>query len=250
MKITKEIAELHLLISDPELPHVPMQRDAEFLLTLKEPLLHCYSWSAPVLTYGYFARPDALLHLDQLARFGWHASRRPTGGGVIFHITDFAFSLLIPRAHPRVMRNPYANYAWINALVLKAIAPFFTPEMRLDLAPREAPDEEALQVANLRPTFCMAAISRYDLVVEGKKIGGAAERLTRDGLLHQGSLYLSDPPYEIIQDIVQNGKAVVNTMREVSRPLLGGAPSSDELQAIRSRLCHALYDTFSNALKQ
>lgn len=254
--MTRERAagEVRLLISDLALPHVPMQRDTELLGTLKEPLLHCYSWSAPTLTYGYFARPDHLLHLDQLERYGWHAARRPTGGGVIFHVSDFTFSLFIPHTHPHVKRCPDANYAWINALVLKAVAPFFAldecADLGLDLAEVEERKQggEMLAIGQLRPTFCMATLSRYDLIVGQKKIGGAAQRQTRDGLLHQGSIYLADPPFEIIQDVVKNGKEVVEVMRKSSLPLLAHAPSKDELQSVRRTLSTALYDTFKACL--
>jgi lipoate-protein ligase A len=34
---------------------------------------------------------------------------------------------------------------------------------------------------------------RFDLVALGQKLGGAAQRRTREGMLHQGSLLLPDP---------------------------------------------------------
>lgn len=254
---------LRLLISEPNFPHVHMERDAELLRAFsasvstsvsvsaseQTPLLHYYDWSVPSLTYGYFACPHTLLHLDQLKRYGWHAARRPTGGGVIFHLTDFAFSLLIPRSHPYVCGSPHANYAWINALVLQAIQPFLgggahLAHMDVD---REACQEEDVLIGNRRPTFCMAQISCYDLVVDGKKVGGAAQRKTREGLLHQGSLYLADPPFEIIQEVVREGQQMVQTMRETSRPLMTQALSAEALCMLRCELRHALYESLSRA---
>ena len=40
----------------------------------------------------------------------------------------------------------------------------------------------------------MAKPTPFDLVIEGKKVGGAAQRRTRKGLLHQGSLSVCPPP--------------------------------------------------------
>lgn len=260
MNLYNSTATLRLLISEPALPHVSMDRDAELLRRLSDvnvedatssvcaraPVLHYYDWSVPSLTYGYFARPDALLHLDQLARHGWHAARRPTGGGVIFHFTDFAFSLLIPCPHSSLSLNPLANYAWINGIVLQAIQPFLPRGMRGDLVQKKEDHQiERVEIAKLRPTFCMAESSHYDLIVDGKKIGGAAQRQTRHGLLHQGSLYLTDPPFEMIQEVVQNGEHIVRSMKETSAPLVKGSLSAEALHTLRTELRCVLYETFN-----
>lgn len=245
---------LQLVLSEPNLPHVHMQHDGQALQAFsheerKAPILHCYNWSVPSLTYGYFARPEALLHLEALQAGGWHAAKRPTGGGVIFHVSDFAFSLLIPNAYVST-RNPYRNYAWINQLVLKAITPLFGlgGSVPVDLAKTPCQEEgcENIAIGCLRPAFCMAEISPFDLVIEGKKVGGAAQRHTRHGLLHQGSLYLTHPPFEAMQTLLQDGKRIVQAMRLNSRPLIEEVGVSEKkLQEVRGCLTQALYRTFS-----
>lgn len=66
-----------------------MAIDAELLETLtpkSAPILHFYRWEKPSLTYGYFINPAEHLNLDALLRDGVSLARRPTGGGIVFHI--------------------------------------------------------------------------------------------------------------------------------------------------------------------
>lgn len=238
---------LQLLVSVPNLPHVHMERDAELLRNpLEAPLLHYYDWSLPSLTYGYFANPEALLHQDQLAIYGLHAARRPTGGGAIFHLTDLAFSLLIPNNHPKLSLSPLENYAWVNNLVLQAIKSFLPLDDQLALSiPLVEQDVNAsIEIAARRPTFCMAETSKYDLMVGTKKIGGAAQRQTRNGLLHQGSIYLAPPPFEIIEKVMQRGDQIARIMKENSKPLVSACLAT-QLSQLRQQLREKLHTTLS-----
>ena len=100
-----------------------MRCDAELLENAKnfsKPVLHFYEWEFPSATYGYFADPASLLFLDQIGPL--NLARRPTGGGVIFHIWDFAFSILVPANSALYSVNTLSNYALINAIVLSSIS--------------------------------------------------------------------------------------------------------------------------------
>ena len=59
------------------------------------PLLHLYQWDGPSATYGYFIDPSKYLDLNKLRQHHVALARRPTGGGIVFHIWDLAFSFLI-----------------------------------------------------------------------------------------------------------------------------------------------------------
>jgi len=52
----------------------------------------------------------------------------------------------------------------------------------------EQPTPSGRSGANLR---CFEKISRYDVVLDGVKIAGGAQRVTKTGLLHQGSIQTS-----------------------------------------------------------
>ena len=132
-------------------------------------------------------------------------ARRPTGGGIIFHLTDFAFSILFPASHPSISSNVVENYAFVNegiSKVLKVYRPnFFDPHL---LSPHfsETPGP-----------FCMAKPTIYDLMSGNKKIGGAAQRRTKNGVLHQGSISLTFPSEELLCQILKDPVEVIAAMK-------------------------------------
>lgn len=135
--------------------------------------LKFYEWQKPSLTYGYFTNPNEFLNKHE-----FDAARRPTGGGVLFHTLDLAFSLLLP---PRfVHENTYENYKSVNDVIAKALKELgLETEFKISTSPNSK--------------FCMATPTIYDLLIEGKKCVGAAQRKTKEGLLHQGTIALRVP---------------------------------------------------------
>src|ERR1700722_4751196 len=88
-----------------------------------QPVLHLYEWEAPSITYGYFIDPEKHLVMESTGLLGLQLARRPTGGGIICHTTDFTFLILVPANHPAYSSNTLENYAYINGLVSNIIKP-------------------------------------------------------------------------------------------------------------------------------
>jgi lipoate-protein ligase A len=154
-----------------------MDFDYQRLLNLKSsdlPSLTFYDWQMPAFTYGYFSNIDQHLNLQKADEMGYKSGKRPTGGGIIFHSHDVAFSFLLPSS--QISENTLKNYCFVNSIVNHALSDFKCTLFTEDKDP-----------AALSP-FCWAKPTIYDLFWQGKKVGGAAQRRTKNGLLHQGSL--------------------------------------------------------------
>lgn len=226
----------HIIESGCLPPADIMAKDAALLANLdSHPILHFYEWQGSCLTYGYFTDPSRYLHLDQLSRYQLHKARRPTGGGIIFHLTDWAFSLLIPAHHPCVSVNTLENYAFINRQVAEVVAVFMARQVFPQLLA-----QEPVCVQKECHAFCMAKPTQYDLIVEGKKVGGAAQRRTRQGLLHQASLSLLFPPLDLLQAVLKNAEEVLPAMQANTCCLLSEDVNLQELQTARQTLQHLL----------
>jgi lipoate-protein ligase A len=65
--------------------------------------------------------------------------------------------------------------------------------------------------------FCMARPTRYDVMWEGKKVGGAAQRRSRHAYLHQGTIAITPAPQRVLEDVLRN--------REVARHMAVYSPS-------------------------
>lgn len=200
------------------------------------PLLHLYDWKAPSATYGYFTNPADFLSLQAIHSQGLTLARRPTGGGIIFHLYDFAFSLIMPITYSEVTLNTLDNYHFVNGYVAKAIQLFSGGTLTTQLLPTEMPSLDSSS-----QHFCMAKPTKYDIIVEGRKVGGGAQRRTKQGLLHQGSISLRMPSKELLNEVLLPGTLVLESMQQQSYPLLGASASAKELGEARSELKKLLF---------
>ncbi len=232
------MASWQIIESGRLLPDAIMAKDAFLLEQLESnpfPILHCYEWQNPCLTYGYFTDPSRYLDFKALEECGLQMARRPTGGGMIFHLSDFAFSILIPANHPRFSLNTLENYAFINQKVAEIVSFFTQHSLQPQLLPIDSPCSSQDCHA-----FCMAKPTQYDLIIEGKKIGGAAQRRTRFGLLHQASLSLLFPPLEILCRVLKNYESVLEAMQMHSYCMLNSQTTTQQLQEARIQLKNLL----------
>lgn len=207
-----------------------MERDSALLQSLAEHprcVLHLYDWEQPSATYGYFIDPDNYFNHEGLNRRQMQLARRPTGGGIIFHTCDLAYSVLIPATHPTYSLNPLENYALINKAVSDAIATFIAKP--LELLPLQVPSSGF-------DAFCMATPTRYDVMLEGRKVGGAAQRRMKQGYLHQGSIALGLPEADLLQDVLESSGTVADAMLRHGYALLGSTYDSEQLEDARRSL--------------
>lgn len=212
-----------------------MGLDAKFLAELDPlsttPILHLYDWQESSATYGHFIDPK--LHLsEEVFRTGClQLAKRPTGGGVIFHTTDWAFSILVPAGHEAYSVNTLDNYAFVNHLVIEVISRFLGTTIDLNLLPIE---EKPLDISSSH--FCMGKPTKYDVMWNGKKVCGGAQRRTKAGFLHQGTISLMMPEEEFLRKVLLPGTFVREAMYKNTFALLGSSTSEKDLLEARKQL--------------
>lgn len=190
-----------------------MAIDAALLRGLAEnpqPVLHFYEWEKPSATYGHFLDPYKYLSREAVREHGIQLARRPTGGGIVFHLTDFAFSVLIPANHPSYCVNTLDNYAFIHRTLASALGKFLGEAETLDLL-----REEPTQLHPSAKHFCMAGPTLNDVMLQGKKLAGGAQRRTRHGFLHQGTIALYSPDEDLLEMILES-KTLAEEFRKTS----------------------------------
>ncbi|NGX55730.1 MAG: Octanoyltransferase LipM [Chlamydiae bacterium] len=222
-----------------------MAIDSALLLDMENtqtPILHLYDWAGDSATYGHFVDPIKFLNLEAVVAHGLHLAKRPTGGGIVFHNCDLAFSVLIPAMHPSFSQRPLDNYAFINERVLWAIQQFIGGAPELLPEEPEAPDPCC-------KNFCMAKPTKYDVMISGRKVGGAAQRKTRHGYLHQGSISLGMLPDDYLTDLLAPNIIIMNEIRKNSFPLLGDKWTKKALSEARRALSELLKRAFCDEME-
>jgi len=82
----------------------------------------------------------------------------------------------------------------------------------------------------------MAKPTKYDVLLQGKKVAGAAQRKTKKGFLHQGSISLQLPAQEYLDAVLIPGSAVAQAMQQVSCPLLPQNASAGQMREAKEVL--------------
>ncbi len=144
-----------------------------------QPIIRFYQFSNPCCTIGFSQRRLPLLESIENQNLPW--VRRPTGGGVVWHTNDIIFSMVLPESiHPDFHCAP-ETYRLIHEAVVSALTAFsINPEYFSENEKQKTPDE----------LICFDHPVKNDVLLNGDKIAGGAERRSNHYVLHQESLQL------------------------------------------------------------
>ena len=191
------------VIDDPQPRGAPLNMavDEALLDHLADtPVLRIYRWARPAVSFGYF---DELAPVT--ARFpGRDLVRRWTGGGVVEHGQDLTYSLLVPRTQALTALRAEESYRVLHEIVGTALAAAGTRLPTLH--------GTSLATASVaRSRACFVNPVRFDLLLADEKIAGAAQRRTRRGWLHQGSIQITEDAAGIYERLRQTLPAALGT---------------------------------------
>ena len=156
-----------------------MAVDEALLLRAREsgkPVLRFYAWSEPAASFGYFQRYGEVVKATPLRPL----VRRPTGGGIVPHDRDWTYSVVLPPDHFWYQLKAIESYRRVHEWVRAAFNETGIPAELASEPRREAVGQ------------CFVGAEQFDVLAQNRKIAGAAQRRTRDGLLIQGSV--QSPP--------------------------------------------------------
>jgi lipoate-protein ligase A len=177
-----------LIDSGPCHPYYNMALDETLMRTIGGGgAVRFYSWEPPALSLGYF-QSAGVFDTDDLAARGIVLVRRPTGGGAIYHFQELTFAVIAgPRALAALGPDTESRYARIHGAVIAAL--------------REFGVESRMRGGGLDPPFspeahrmCFDRTIGCDIVANGRKLAGSAQRRTPRGFLQHGSIPLWENP--------------------------------------------------------
>jgi len=204
------------------------------------PTLRVYGWLPAAFSVGLAQEPHAVLRLEECRGNNIPIVRRMTGGGAIFHCHELTYSLVCGKDDLGACGTVAASFRRICSFLFNAYRD-------LGLKPEFSIERAAGKVLPCRfnAPFCFAGKEKYDILIEGKKIGGNAQKRSRGVIFQHGSIPLQN-------DI----QAAISFLREEPRGLSDEVCSLDE--ALRRKiefndlsgiLKKAFQQTFSVCLK-
>jgi lipoate-protein ligase A len=166
--------------SEPRAAAMNMAVDETLLQDANAPAIRFYRWARPAVSFGYFGQFADVAPFERDREL----VRRWTGGGIVLHGSDITYSIIVPRMHPFFESGTAASYAAIHEGVREV----------LQASGRET--QLAEQTTTKVSDACFANPARSDVLIGETKIAGAAQRRTRVGLLHQGSIQYAELPLD------------------------------------------------------
>ncbi len=156
-----------------------------FAPAVSRPMLRLYGWEPAALSIGRFQKADEL-NLDHCRDRGLPVVRRITGGGAIFHADELTYSLVCAPSQIPPASSIKDSFRLLTAFLLD----FYRS---LGLTANYAVDgASAGERLGGRMPFCFAGRESYDILVDGRKIGGNAQRRLREVIFQHGSIPLMD----------------------------------------------------------
>ena len=157
-----------------------------------DPVFRLYDWECPTLSLGKNEKIDPLIDLQKCQNLSIPVVRRMTGGKAVLHGFDLTYSLaagVLDSQFPGGIRDNYQFLA-------RGFKHFF---LKLGLNPvllKKSPQKKKTE-----PHICFSEPSSYEILIEGRKIIGSAQRvrITRGKnsqpkrfFLQHGSILLKD----------------------------------------------------------
>ena len=161
-----------------------MAADEVLLIHARRPVLRVYRWARPAVTFGYLESWKAVA--SAYPQPAWELVRRGTGGGIVPHGEDWTYSVIVPRLHPFARLSAGESYRILHEELAAAMSAAGVGGERVSLTP---------QAMEKTSHACFENPAQHDVLAGGRKIAGAAQRRSRFGLLHQGSVQgITVPP--------------------------------------------------------
>ena len=150
------------------------------------PTLRLYYWDPPCLSLGRNQLAAGIYDEAAAAARGIDIVRRPTGGRAVLHDREVTYSVVVPVG---VLGSPRATYAAINRALVAGLR-------RLGVVGELQGEGEGegegtgAEATALGPNPCFDGAAPGEVVAEGRKLIGSAQRREGSVLLQHGSLLL------------------------------------------------------------
>ena len=154
-----------------------------------EPLLRLFGFSPPGITLGHGQDPARELDLERCRRDGIAWAVRPTGGRAIFHAEEWTYSFTAAISDRDWGGSLGEAYDRLSRVLHASLTRLAVPA---ELSSGAARGPAASWDREVPAPPCFASTARHEIVRDGLKLVGSAQRRTAHALLQQGSVLLGN----------------------------------------------------------
>ncbi len=190
------------------------------------PIFRLYSWERS-FTIGISQDFD---NYEELKNKIPNFSKRLTGGGVLFHGDDISYSLVFPSS---LFKGIGVKQSYEE--ICKFLFNFYKS---LDMDIGYAKDINELQL--FKSEFCQVGFEPYDIIHKGEKLGGNAQRRTKDVIFQHGSIPVDKLDKKI--SIKQIESKLIDSFKDTFLVSLGESDLNEKEKNIMHTILKDKYD--------
>ena len=200
-----------------------------------ETVVRFYSWLSPTVSLGRNQQIQKAVDVDYCRTSGIDIVHRPTGGRAVLHDDELTYAV-ISNDSTAFGDTIYGNYKRVSEALCLGYNRLGVPAV---LAPETR--KPSVMAADGDPP-CFVSPSRYELMVQGRKIAGSAQRRVRRSFLQHGSM-----PITCDRDLLARVTrlADVSELEEAMAGVAEFLPLRPRLEDLTDAFVRAFQDYFS-----
>ncbi|OGW41599.1 MAG: hypothetical protein A2010_18510 [Nitrospirae bacterium GWD2_57_9] len=178
------------------------------------PVLRLYTWDPPAVSIGRFQDRSKAVNEEACKERGFDIVRRITGGRAVLHRKELTYSVIARTDGPLFPPNVLGTYRVIASGLAAGLRGLGLPA---EIVTRENRQASLVRKGSKTPA-CFSSPSWYEVLVNGRKIIGSAQRRLSGAFLQHGSILMDyDPLLEA--DVIPGGSSACATCigRELGR---------------------------------
>jgi lipoate-protein ligase A len=168
-----------------------------YLLSLCEQtpavFVRLYSWEKPSITLGITEKPGETLDLAAITAHGIEWIRRPTGGRSVLHDHDITYSCVFSAGLKGMGTTLMETYAILSACLMAGLGKAGIP-----CSPSDSPPDHHMSRTSVRLP-CFLSPNRHEIMTDGKKLLGSAQKRSAKAVLQHGSIPLT-PAFRLLPE--------------------------------------------------
>ncbi len=220
--------------------------------------LRFYAWETATLSLGYFQKlADRETHPGSL---GCPVVRRASGGGAIVHDQELTFSLTFPSSNRWSGKNNDL-YRSVHGCIVEYLISLGLDAGLYENSVKDSGERQSLPIdsskgRSAKPFLCFQRRTDGDIVLNGHKIGGSAQRRSKNAILQHTSLLLrkSSAAKELpgIEDLaggdLKQDELISQLVEKLSKTLLVAFKPAKVAIEVKKSAENILEEMFGNAL--
>jgi lipoate-protein ligase A len=179
-------------------PFYNMALDEAIVKTVEKkggpPTIRAYAWKPAAVSIGYFQNLLDVVDAGKCVRLGIPLVRRLTGGRAVFHDEEVTYSVIAKKDHLEAGQSIQDIYRRIGQALVASLR-YLKIKALLSRPTAHALPRRIAQ----SPGPCFSSTGRYEVLVEGRKVVGSAQRWLGDVVLQHGSVLTGEGHLKIVQ---------------------------------------------------